>query len=255
MTLPLLYRLTASANLSADSSPFGDIELPAFSSTEFGAFATVYYNPAHGHRPDYAIGFERLRLSNRSMGFLRTALHQHLQIDNLTVKIFSYPDAARGGGPQGPAPAEPLQRVSSTVTEKRIRQYFGIPARSKIAFPDISKATLVSVDGFELDWQNEAQPAFSIQSKRAVFNAEQADEIVLVGRVLLTAPAGSYECGRAVWNTQRRCFTIEGGYLFTANDTQHFGRDICLDYGFHVYDALSDRATPKGESVCLANEE
>lgn len=252
MGLPLLFCLTEKEGLSAESGFVEPLCANNSSAVEFGAFATARYIPENNLRPAYVIGFDRMLLSNRSLGLLRTALGKHLQLDNLRLKVFSYSDTLHG------------DYDGSAFLSDRFREMYASPLiildrlsdsslGGTLTVPDISKAARIRVDGFRFDFHQDMQAALSVQSRRAEFAVEKPDELLLLGRVILSTPSGKIECNRAVWNPEKRYFRVQGSYFFSSADNVRSGRDANLDYELNPIHYSNYADMPKGGSLCSAN--
>lgn len=206
--------------------------------TEFGAFATAYFNPQHDYRPEYTIGFERLRLSNRPLGLLRTALHRSVHIDQLAVSLYAWPDTsgdATGRGDQG---IDGIDSTGLPAYLNDLRAYFPEPLAPMrdatvgryIRLPDISKATQINVDGFSLHWYRQDDIALTIESRRAVYAIEKAGQIALLGRVVITTPTCVLQANRVNWNIEQQVFEVQGRYYVSTPDGQQSGQSVTLDY-------------------------
>ena len=242
ITLPLLYYLTSAAGIVVDCCHIETTCFPAPPHTQFGPFATAYYNPDQQRRPDYGIRFETLNVSNRSVGFLRTALHQNVRLEQLHLTLFSYPqDCAQKAADTAdncdlyddntPGFAHPLHTISaSLLTPSRLRSN----PTTQIHFPDISKTTEVSITDFSVDWHIDNQIELTIQSRRAVFAAERPDELQLLGRVILETPNGKLQTNRVIWDIDKHIFHVRGRYHYRTPHTTFSGRDDSLDYRLNV---------------------
>ena len=244
VALPSLYHF--SSGLTDRCPRFGNEEplVERTSDAEFGAFAAAYYNPEHSYRPEYAIRFDRLHLSNRPIGLLRSSLQRSVHFNNLKLTLFSYLDESTEPCIENDLRLDFYEHSDTLIHPNGMNAFmFGhldkmihSSTRANIRVPDISKATQVEIDDFFLKWYREPHNTLSIQSRRAVFVAEKPDRIQLLGRVILTTPTGKVEANRMTWHTQKHFFQVTGRYFVSSTDTKRSGSDVALDYGLNILD-------------------
>lgn len=257
LTFPLLWSLTSKSSLHVDQQSYNSLAKRVSPDTEFGAFMTVYFNLEQDHRPEYAISFKTLRLSNRSLGFLRTALHKTVHVENLKYIVYSYAEESKALTDNL---ADDKKVYNSLACEdvfsvsEQLRRLSASSEGRYIHIPDISKATQIDINDFMFKWCREQHGELSVQGRRAVFVAEEPDKIMLLGRVILSTPSRIYEASRVVWNVEKHCFQIKGRTFVSTADGKHIEQDIWLDYNLNILDDESNTKQPKGGSLCLASK-
>lgn len=261
VTLPLLYHLTDSANVAVECCYVEDVHFPTISNTEFGAFAIAYYNPEHGYRPEYGVRFEKLNVSKRSVSFLRTAMHQNLQLEQLSLILFSYTqdhmknsnDTEEGSKPYNDnlGFTSPLNTISTLLLSKH---RLSPNSNTQIHFPDISKTTQISISDFSVNWKIDSQSGLTIQSRRAILAVQQPHEVQLLGHVILETPNGKLQANRVVWDTEKEIFHIPGRYHYSAPQVTFSGQNDSMDYRLNILANSNFTDTPIGGSLWSANE-
>jgi len=247
----LLWYMTGHNHFN-DSLSCDSLTLSLPSKTELGSFAASYFDPEYNYRPEHVFSFESLRVSNRSLGFLRTALHKTVHVKNLNYIIYSYMDESRDLGGnliQNPDTCKSLLQENAFVLSDQLRRFTASSSGGwHISIPDVSKATQIDISEFLVQWYREMEGELSIQSKRAVFVAEKPNEIVLLGHVVLRTQNQMYEANKVVWDIEKQYFQVKD-----RADRKQSEQELWLDYNLNRLEQKSFAEQPKGDSLCLVN--
>jgi hypothetical protein len=246
----LFYGLTDSAGLFVENIHCTDATFQSLSNLEWGPFSTAYQNPEHGYRPEYGVRFEKLNVSNRSVGFLRTALHQNLELEHLKLVFFSYTQDCRKDSKGMEDDSRPFDDkdvgVSNFLNPKSFLRFIQARLSSNpdmhFYVPDISKTTRVSITDFSVGWKIDEQAVLTIQSRRAVWAVQRPHEVELLGRVILGTPNGTLQTNRVVWDTDKEIFYVPGRYYSSAPCQRFNGQNDVMDYRLNILanSSLSD---------------
>jgi len=203
----------------------------ALPKNELGTFSFIHFDSKANYRPVYGIAFEKLLLTNNSIGPFKTAMHKKAIISDL--KVHYYKNEA----------SQNFVNTDAFAVEELINQTNGILRPSKeydIGNFNFSNVSEIYADKFNCKYFSEDTLLLSIKSRKAVASYKNST-IKLSGHVTIKTKSGTtLESNQIEWDIRNNIFKVKGLFVLNSNGNIKTGRDSNFDFNL------------KEENKCIA---